>query len=355
MIKYKIYRYFSFEFFKIFLITSVSLSILLWITQASRLLELITDFGNPIGTYIKFNLLNYPKIYSKTILLSHIVAIFFLISKLQNENELTNYWLAGISKFKIIILLLKLTFLIFLFYLFLAVYLAPLSSLTARNTLVDSKFSLINSIVKEKNFNSPLKGLTVFVNKNDKKGNLKNIFIYENDRTIYSKKGKVLLDGENYFLELIEGTTHEKNNNNINIINFDTTIYDFAKYKMKNITTPKFNERSILWLLEALKLKNFKPKDIREEIGARTIKPFFIFFITIICCFVLYQNEKVNLTKLKILIFSLSIITLILNEIIIGIASNKNFYLFVYFLTLLFLSIFNIFLLKRTISKESII
>lgn len=352
MIKYKIYRYFSYEFLKIFLITSISLSILLWITQASRLLELITDYGNPISTYIKFNLLNYPKIYSKTILLSHIISIFFLVSKLQNDNELTNYWLAGIGKSTIVALMLKITFIVFLFYTFLAVYLAPLSSLSARNILTDSKFSLINSIVKEKNFNSPLSDLTVYINENDQKGNLEGVFIYEKNRTIYSKKGRVLLDGDNYFLELFEGATQEKNDNgNINIINFTTTLYDFSKHQMKNITNPKFNERSVVWLLEALKLNNFKPKDIREEIGARTIKPFLIFFITIICCFLLYENEKISSTKIKISIFTFSIIILIFNEIFLGLSSRNDSGLIMYFIFLFFLSILSNLLLIKTINK----
>jgi len=62
MFKNKIFNYFFLEFFKIFLLITLSLSILIWMTQAARLLELITEYGNPISVYIKYILSIYPKI-----------------------------------------------------------------------------------------------------------------------------------------------------------------------------------------------------------------------------------------------------------------------------------------------------
>ena len=52
----------------------------------------------------------------------------------------------------------------------------------------DSKFTLVNALVKEKNFNTPLKGLTIYVENNDKKGNLNGIFIYEKSRIITAQR-----------------------------------------------------------------------------------------------------------------------------------------------------------------------
>ena len=76
MVKNKIFQYFFKEFFKLFLIISLSFSLLIWFTQAARLLELITEFGNPIQTYMKYLLFNYPKILDNTLLLSFIEIIF---------------------------------------------------------------------------------------------------------------------------------------------------------------------------------------------------------------------------------------------------------------------------------------
>ena len=100
MLKNKIFQYFFIEFFKIFLIISLSFSLLIWFTQAARLLELITEFGNPIGTYVKYMLFSYPKIFQNTFLLNFIISMFFLFTKFENSNEIGIYWLSGISKKK---------------------------------------------------------------------------------------------------------------------------------------------------------------------------------------------------------------------------------------------------------------
>lgn len=357
MLKNKIYQYFFIEFFKIFLLISLSFSLLIWFTQAARLLELVTEYGNPIETYVKFMIFNYPKIFQNTFLLNFTISMFFLIAKLENSNEIEIYWLSGISKKRIYYLNICIAGILLIFYLFLSNFLSPWSSYQGRITLGSSKFSLINSLVKEKNFNSPLNGLTIYVENNDKKGNLENIFIYEKARTIIAKKGRVLSNNNNYYLELINGTTQENTSGKINFINFNKTIFDFSKYQLKNISVPKFKERNFAWLFTNLKNQATDAKtkkEIREEINSRIIKPFLIILITTIISFNLFSNnEKINSKKLKFLIFSICIALVIFNEIAIGL-SSKNFYF-----TALYISIFlvlflisNIFLIQ-TLKNES--
>lgn len=350
MLKNKIFQYFFIEFFKIFLIVSLSLSLLIWFTQAARLLELITEFGNPINVYIKYLIFNYPKILQNTFLINFIVSMFFLFTKFENSNEMKIYWLSGIGKKQIYLLCICISGILLILYLFLSIFLSPMSSFKGRLILGNSKFTLINSLVKEQNFNSPLKGLTIYVEKNDKKGNLEGIFIYEKTRVIISKKGKVLSDDKNSYLELIDGATQEKNNlnNKINFIKFNKTTFDFSKYNLKNISHPKFKERKLNWLFTNLKNEKFSiniKKEIREEINSRIIKPFLIIILVSIICFnLISRKEKINLKKLKFLIYLISIILIIINEIAIGVSGKSFYYTLIYILFL-----FIIFLISNTI------
>src|SRR6056300_919282 len=285
MVKHKIFKYFFLEFIKLFLLISLSLSILIWMTQAARLLELITEFGNPISIYIKYILLIYPKVYENIFLLSFAISLFFLVSKLEDTNELNIYWLSGISKHSIINFLVKIGILMIAIYIFISAFITPWTLGKSRMVLAQSKFSLINSLVKENNFNSPLSGLTIYVSKNDNKGNLENVLIYEKTRTIIAKTGEVLSNDEGNYLKLYNGITHEKNNENISVINFENTIFDFSKYQMQNIKTLKFNERSTKWLYLNRNLSNAKLNEISEEFNKRLIKPFLILLICLVSCF----------------------------------------------------------------------
>ena len=94
-------------------------------------------------------------------------------------------------------------------HLILSVFIVPWSSHKGRLVLDESKFTLINALVKEKNFNSPLRGLTIYVEKIMIKGNLKGIFIYEKSRIITAQKGRVLTDGKIHILSCLR-VLHKK-------------------------------------------------------------------------------------------------------------------------------------------------
>ena len=354
MIKHKIFKYFFLEFVKIFLLISLSLSILIWMTQAARLLELITEYGNPVSIYLKYILLNYPKIYENIFILCFAISMFFLIGRLEDSNELNIYWLSGISKKNIVNFSVKIGALMVVVYVFLSAIISPWASSKGRMVLAQSKFSLINSLVKENNFNSPLKGLTIYVSKNDNKGNLENVFIYEKSRTILAKTGEVLSNNQGNYLKLYNGITHEKNNENINVINFESTIFDFSKYQMQNINVLKFSERSTKWLYENITSSNKKVNEIREEFNKRLVKPFLILLICLVSCFLLYSNsEKINLKKFRPLIYISSIFLIIINQIILGKSGGNSVYSFFYLGGILLLSILVYLVLKRFISLEA--
>ena len=81
----------------------------------------------------------------------------------------------------------------------------------------------------------------------------------------------------------------------------------FQNIKLRNTSYPKFTERQINWLFERLKNTQISIKnriDLRVEINSRLIKPFLILIISTLICFLLFtNNDKINLKKLKIIIY----------------------------------------------------
>lgn len=344
MLKNKLDQYFANEFIKNFLLILISLSLLMLLTQAARFLNIITEMGNSTIIYVKFVVLSYPRILEKTVQLTFIISIFFTISKLRNDNELNIYWFSGISQLRIFKLIFKITVLIFIFYYFLSIFLGPLFSNYARKIISNSEFTLINSLVKENNFNSPLKKLVIYVDKNDKKGNLKNIFIHEKDRIISADNGFIIKKNNEFFLELNNGVSQEKNNNNINFIQFEKLLFGVSKFQTKNLKEPKFSERNIFWLINGIKLKKMTPsrmEDARLEINKRLIQPLGIFLLAIISSYILYLKDGDSKFKLSNnFIFACAISWLIINEILLSLSSKSTLNSFIYFLIIFLLSLF---------------
>ena len=303
MFKNKLFKYFSLELLKSFSVILVTLSFIIWFNQAARYLDLVTENGNPINVYLIFVFFQFPKIFSQLFLFSLLVSLFYTISKLENENELNVYWLSGVDEKQLITMLLKVCMLIFFIYYFLYLFLSPMASLKGRSVLANSSFTIANSLMKEKNFNTPLKGITVYVDKNNKKGALENIFIYEKQRIIFASKGRILKNKDLTYLELSGGILQEQDGEKTNNIKFEKMTFDFSEFESFTTTYPKLSERNILWLIKKnleLKQKSTDKKyeiDVKEELYKRIIKPLYIFVIFFIgCCLISYKE---NIPKKK--------------------------------------------------------
>ena len=353
MFKNKLKNYFTIEIIKSYFFVLATLSLLIWVTQSARLLYLVTDSGLSIATYSEYVFFLIPKSISQLMIISFLISLFLSIMKLQNNKELEIYWLSGISKQEIVFLVIKISLFLTFLALFFFMYLAPISSKQSRDLIANSEFSLVNALVKKNNFNSPLRGLTIFVNKNDNQGNLEKVYIFENNKTIISKKGRVLNEGEKNFLELTDGVIHEKNSqNNVTTIKFEKTLFDFTKYQSNITTQPKLQERDIFWIVN--EYKKTKNSNVLYEIHKRLFKPFFIPIIAILCCFTFYaNNEKISSNKIKILIFSLSTFLIIFLEVLLNLSVVNVYFKYLLYCFPFFGSLLLYFLLSKFLKSEA--
>ncbi len=110
MFKNKLNNYIVSEILKSYALVLISFSLLIWIAQAAKNLNLITESGLSIKTYCYFILLIFPKIISQLMIISFLIGAFLTILKLLDTKEIEIYWLAGISKLNIAFTIFKVSF-----------------------------------------------------------------------------------------------------------------------------------------------------------------------------------------------------------------------------------------------------
>ena len=81
MLSNKIYKHFFLELSKYFLITLFIFSTIVWTVQAVNFLDLIVEDGHAMSIYLSYSLLNIPKILTKFIPLSFLIALVMAILK----------------------------------------------------------------------------------------------------------------------------------------------------------------------------------------------------------------------------------------------------------------------------------
>ena len=361
MKKNKLGYYFVQEFLKNYLSILLAFGLIIWITQAVRLLDLIGEEGNSIKTYFLYIFSIMPKIFSRISLIIFFVSLVVTISKFEDHNELRALWFSGLEKKRFINYLIKSSLIFILILVIIRCFIVPYFSNYSRYLLLNTGVSAIGPLLKQNNFNNPLKKITIYVGKKNQINELEDIILFEDNagikKTIIAKSGAVINNDNKNLLVLVDGSIHEeRQDKKISILDFDKTTLDLSQYNKKTVDYYKFNEVFFFELVRRFNDKN-EPQlsNIIGEFNDRIVMPLFVPSLVLLACFLIITNkEVVNNNLLKIIIFSYGITIIIISEVLLDLSSKKIYTsLFLYTAPFLFL-IINWILLNYFLNRENI-
>ena len=160
-----------------FIITSLSLTLIVWVIQAVNYLDFVSEDGHSFKVYFMYSLLSLPKIFSKLFLFVFFISVFFTISKYEENNEILIFWNYGIKKTEFINKIIKFSLIYFLISIILSFFIVPKTQDLARSYIRDSNIDYFPSLIKTQHFNDTVSNLTIFVDEKKNDGIIKNIFI----------------------------------------------------------------------------------------------------------------------------------------------------------------------------------
>ncbi len=361
MRKNKLGYYFAQEFLKNYLSILFAFGLIIWITQAVRLLDLIGEEGNSITTYFLYILSILPKFFSRISIIIFFISFVVTISKFEEHNELRALWFSGLEKKKFINYLLRSTVIFVLILIIIRCFIVPHFSNYSRYLLLNTGVGAIGPLLKQNNFNNPLKKITIYVGKKNQINELEDIILFEDDanikKTIIAKSGVVINENNKNLLVLVEGSIQEeRKDKKISILDFDKTTLDLSQYSKKTVDYYKFNEIFFLELVKRFNNKNdVQLSNIVGELNDRIVMPLFIPSLVLLACLLIITNKEIiNNNFIKLIIFSYGILIIIISEILLDFSSkNINLNLFLYVAPILFF-IINWLLLNYFLKRENI-
>ena len=346
--KKTIYKYFFYEFVIYFTVTLFALAAVVWTVQAVNYLDLVTEDGHAFITYFYYSLLTLSKVLTKLIPFCFLTAIILTIIKFERDNELIVLWTSGLNKIHVVNLIFRISVLVMLLQLLLTNIFNPTLLNFSRTLLKNSQLQFIPSLLKEKQFNDAVEGLTIFIEKKDENQIYKNIFIRDDGKilskiagssssTIFAKSGHMSKDEKN--LILYNGNIQKLNEDgDVNIIQFQKTTLNLSGISTKSISEPKMQETPTMQILRCLTQNNTarhncddskkSMMDTKIEINKRFGMPIYIPLISLISCFLLTSRKDKKMFYLnKYIYFFIGVLILILAEIIVrysGISWNHT-------------------------------
>ena len=360
-----------------FLLSSVSVTFVVWAIQAVNNLDIVSEDGHSFLIYFYYTSLALPKIFSDLLPVIFFTTLFYTIIKYENNNELKIFWINGISKIQFCNLILKYTVLFFFIQILLTTLLVPYLQNKGKSYIKESKLDFFPSLFQQKKFIDTVDRLTIFIETKNSNNEFTNIYLKdetENEpRIIIAKSGQLLISDDKKILRLVNGLYININKfKKVTSFNFEKTDFDLSKFLTKTTTYTKLQERKtseLLMCAHSILIKKEPPKnkkgtlncnyesikEIMSETYKRIFKPLYLFMLSSIVIFLLTSsNEEAKFKKIKLFVFFFGIFFIILSEMSTDYSGKNNISLLlsIFFPLIIFLFLYGLFY-KRIIKANN--
>ena len=239
-----------------FLTILISLTVLIWLTQSLRMIDMIVTKGVGVGVFLKMTLLvlpNFLQILSPLALFG--VALFVFI-RMQADKELIVLKAVGMNSKQLVRPLLILGAGLVLFGYMLTLWLIPASYSNLRQMRWQIQNDLSHLLLQEGQFSSFKNGTTLYIKEREGEGKVRGILAYENKqdkRTILiAEEGTMVQTPEGINLTFNKGTRQEfqPQTHQFSILKFDKYTMLFTDKPGKSTRKLDPREMSLRQLLQ---------------------------------------------------------------------------------------------------------
>jgi lipopolysaccharide export system permease protein len=241
------------------LFVTAGLTLVIWLTQSLRLLEVVIDGGAPIGMFLQLMLVTLPTFLSIVLPIAALVAILFTYNRLTQDSELVVMRAAGVGPFGLARPALMLGLLTTLACYVLTLQVSPWAhrELVQLERLARSEFSTV--FLRDGVFNDVDEGLTVYVRRRGAEGDLEGIMIHdsrvpERPVTVLAERGTTVEGPSGTRVVVYNGQRQEMDRatGRMSQLFFDRYAIDLTVFESEYAARePEARERSLGELIQA--------------------------------------------------------------------------------------------------------
>ncbi len=279
--------------FSAFLLVLISLTALIWVTQALRDIDIMTSQGQTILVFIGITGLIIPLLVLVIAPIALLIAVAHTLNKLSTDSEIIVMNAAGMSPWLLFRAFMSVAIVVAIIITSISAYFAPKGLRMLRDWLTEVRANVVSTIVQPGRFTSIQAGVTINIRERQRNGLLVGIFLDDqrnpNERTTVLSESGELLDNDNgTFLVLQKGfiQRQEVGKDDPAIVEFDRYAFDLSQFS-GNAQAVKYSIRErYLWQLAFPDPKDQfyieQPGQFRAELHDRLVAPLYpIAFVVI--------------------------------------------------------------------------
>jgi lipopolysaccharide export system permease protein len=277
-----------------FILSLVTLSLTVWMTQALREFDLVTGQGQSIGTFFRITLLLLPGLITIVSPIALLIGVIYTFTLLNNDSELVVINASGAPQKTLLKPVLVLGLVAAIFTAMMTLYFTPLSLRLWRTMITEVRADIVTTILREGDFMRISEGLTFHLRGRRPDGTLEGIFVSDDsspDTTdIYLAETGIILDNPvGTFLIMRDGTIQRRNKTDgaISIIEFTSYAFDLSTFASRSGRVRPFkpSERETSYLIspspEDRQYQRY-PESFAAELHNRLSAPLYAFVFAII-------------------------------------------------------------------------
>lgn len=286
-------RYIFRTAFGAFLVVLVSLTAVIWVTQALRDIDLMTSQGQTLLVFFGITGLIIPLLVLVIAPIALVVAVSHVLNKLGTDSELIVMNAAGMRPWQLFKPFLAVTVVVSVLVTSISAYFAPEGLRLLRRWITEVRADLVSNIVQPGRFTSIERGLSFHIGERRTNGLLVGLLVDdrrdERERvTILAEQGEILKNESGSFLVLQNGSfqRHESKQRDPSIVQFDRHAFDLSQFTGgPQVIRYSVRERylwELMWPDTSDPMYQAQPGQFRAEFHDRILAPVYPFAFLVI-------------------------------------------------------------------------
>jgi lipopolysaccharide export system permease protein len=279
-------RYIFRTTFGAFLVVLVSLTAVIWVTQALRDIDLMTSQGQTILVFVGITGLIIPLLVLVIAPIALLIAVAHTLNKMSTDSEIIVMNASGMSPWFLFRAFMTVAVVVSIMVTAISAYFAPKGLRMLRDWLTEVRANVVSTIVQPGHFTSIENNVTIHIRERRNNGQLLGIFLDDQRNpaeriTVMSEYGELVDNDSGTFLVLQTGIVqrHEAKERDPAMVAFDRYAFDLSQFAGGPQAVKYSIRERYLWQLLFPDPKDpfyiEQPGQFRAELHDRLIAPLY--------------------------------------------------------------------------------
>lgn len=279
-------RYIFRSTFGAFALVLVSLTAVIWVTQALRDIDIMTNQGQTILVFVGITGLIIPLLVLVIAPIALLIAVVHNLNKLSTDSEIIVMNAAGMSPWFLFRAFMSVTIVVSIFVMAVSAYFAPKGLRMLRDWLTEVRANVVSTIVQPGRFTAIEANVTIHIRERRTNGQLIGIFLDDrrnpNERmTVVAERGELVDNDNGTFLVLQTGVVQRQQVGKPDpaMVAFDRYAFDLSQFAGGQQAVKYSIRERYLWQLLFPDPKDpyyvEQPGQFRAELHDRLVAPLY--------------------------------------------------------------------------------